>query len=53
MKRAICLEKFEHIPELGRFTIRLNQYSVGTGEITMMKPINKELIKNNFFFNGK
>ena len=33
MSRPICIEKFEQIPELGRFTIRLNQYTIGTGEI--------------------
>lgn len=24
MLRPICVEKFEHVPELGRFTIRSN-----------------------------
>jgi translation elongation factor EF-1alpha len=24
MQRPICIEKFEHVPELGRFTIRSN-----------------------------
>jgi peptide chain release factor subunit 3 len=53
MMRPICIEKFEHVPELGRFTIRINQYTIGSGEILMMKPVNKEIIKNNYFFKGK
>ncbi len=53
MMRPICIEKYEHVPELGRFTIRCNQYTIGSGEILMMKPINKEILKNNYFFKGK
>ena len=53
MLRPICIEKYEHVPELGRFTIRSNQYTIGSGEILMMKPVNKELLKNNYYFKGK
>jgi elongation factor 1-alpha len=53
MLRPICIEKFEHVPELGRFTIRSNQYTIGSGEIVMMKPLNKEILKNNYYFKGK
>jgi hypothetical protein len=38
---------------LGRFTIRSNQYTIGSGEIVMMKPINKEILKNNYYFKGR
>lgn len=51
--RPICIEKFENIPELGRFTIRINQYTIGSGEIVMMKPVNKEILKNNYYFKTK
>jgi translation elongation factor EF-1alpha len=53
MLRPICIEKYEHVPELGRFTIRSNQYTIGSGEIVMLKPVNKELLKNNYYFKGK
>lgn len=50
MKRPICIEKFDKVQELGRFSIRHNQFTIGKGEVEMIKPVNKELLKNNYLF---
>jgi len=38
LERSICLEKFETLPQLGRFTIREEQ-TVGVGKVTAIKPV--------------
>lgn len=48
--RPVCLEKFEDFPELGRFAMRLETYTVGLGKVLKFKPLNKAIIKDNYFF---
>jgi len=49
-KNPICLEKYEDFTELGRFALRKDALTVGVGKVTKFKPINKELLKENYYF---
>lgn len=49
-ERPVCLEKFEDFPELGRFAMRLDTYTVGLGRVLKFKPLNKEILKDNYYF---
>ena len=51
--RPICLEKYSEFADLGRFALRRDTYTVGTGEVLKFKPVNKELLKNNYYFKKK
>ena len=42
-EKPVCLEKFEFMPSLGRFTLRDEGKTVGYGEITAIKPAKKLL----------
>ena len=46
----ICLEKYSEYPDLGRFVLRKEKFTVATGKVLKFKPINKELLKNNYYF---
>ena len=46
----VCLEKFSEFADLGRFAMRKDTYTVGTGKVIKFKPQNKELLKNNYYF---
>jgi len=35
---------------MGKFAMRKDTYTVGTGKVIKFKPINKELLKNNYYF---
>lgn len=37
-KNAVCLEKFDFMPSLGRFTLRDEGKTIGFGEVTKIKP---------------
>ena len=50
MKRPICIEKFENVQELGRFSMRISQHTIAKGEVELIKPLNKDLLKNNYLF---
>lgn len=43
-KRGICLEKYSEFADLGRFAMRKDTYTVGTGEVIKFKPMNKKLL---------
>lgn len=49
-KNPICLEKYSDFTELGRFALRKDASTVGVGQVTKFKPINKELLKDNYYF---
>lgn len=49
-KKPICLEKFQDFQELGKFAMRMQTYTVGIGKVLKFKPINKELLKKNYYF---
>ena len=49
-ERPICLEKFSDFPELGKFAMRYETLTVGIGKVMKFKPINKELMENNYYF---
>ncbi len=49
-KHPICLEKYEEFPDLGRFALRRDTYTLASGKITRFKPYNWELLKNNNYF---
>lgn len=49
-KNPICLEKFSEFTELGRFALRKETMTVAVGEVTKFKPINKNLLKDNYYF---
>ena len=49
----VCLEKFSDYPDLGRFVLRKEKYTVATGKVLKFKPVNKELLKNNYYFKKK
>lgn len=51
-KNPVCLEKYEDFTELGRFALRKDAFTVGVGKVTKFKPINKELLKENYYFKG-
>lgn len=51
--RPVCLEKFEDFEELGRFAMRLDTFTIGLGKVLKFKPINKEILKENYYFNKK
>jgi peptide chain release factor subunit 3 len=44
IERPICLEKYEFMPSLGRFTLRDEGKTIGYGEVTGIKPA-KTLLK--------
>ncbi len=46
----VCLEKFSEFPEMGQFAMRNKTLTVGLGTINKFKPLNKELLKQNYFF---
>lgn len=52
-KNPVCLEKYEDFTELGRFALRKDAFTVGVGKITKFKPINKELLKENYYFKNE
>lgn len=39
IKNSLCLEKFETISQLGRFTIRDEEKTIGYGKVMKIKPI--------------
>ena len=49
-KKPICLEKFKDFADLGRFALRKDTHTVAVGTVTAFKPINKELLKGNYYF---
>ena len=49
-KNPVCLEKYDDFVELGRFALRKDAFTVGIGKVTKFKPINKELLKENYYF---
>lgn len=49
-KKPICLEKFNDFQELGKFAMRMQTYTVAVGKVLKFKPINKELLKKNYYF---
>lgn len=49
-KKPICLEKFKDFADLGRFALRKDTHTVAVGKVTAFKPINKELLKGNYYF---
>lgn len=53
IERPVCLEKFEDFEELGRFAMRLDTYTVGLGKVLKFKPVNKEILKENYYFKKK
>lgn len=48
--RPVCLEKYEDFPELGRFAMRVETYTIGLGRVLKFKPLNKEILKDNYYF---
>jgi len=51
--KPVCLEKYSEFEDLGRFAIRRDTYTVGTGKVLKFRPLNKELMKNNYYFKKK
>lgn len=49
-KNPIYLEKYDDFTELGHFALRKDAFTVGVGKVTKFKPINKELLKDNYYF---
>jgi len=39
LEKSVCLEKFENLPQMGRFTIREGK-TIGVGKVTAIKPLN-------------
>lgn len=52
-EKPICLEKYEDFEELGRFAMRLDTFTIGLGKVIKFKPLNKEILKENYYFNKK
>lgn len=40
--KPICVETFEHVPQLGRFTLRDEGKTIAIGKVTRLKKDNKE-----------
>ena len=49
-EKPICLEKYEDFPDLGRFVMRVETLTVGLGRVLKFKPLNKEILKDNYYF---
>ncbi len=39
LEKSLCVEKFENLPQMGRFTVREGR-TVGVGKVTAVKPLN-------------
>lgn len=50
LKQPICVEKFTHVPQMGRFVMRKESTTIAAGIITRIKVLNEETLKNNNFF---
>ena len=46
-KRPISLEKYDSIPQLGRFTLRFQGKSIALGTVDKYKPADKDLIRES------
>lgn len=52
-RNLLCLEKFEEFEELGRFALRKDTITLGSGIVQKYKPAKPELLKNNYYFGQK
>ena len=50
----ICLEKYDEFPELARFTLRSESWTIAVGKVLKVKPIDtKDLEHTSYFLNKK
>ena len=50
----ICLEKYDEFPELARFTLRSESWTIAVGKVLKVKPIdNKDLDHTSYYLNMK
>lgn len=52
-KNLLCLEKYEEFEDLGRFALRKDTITLGSGTVLKYKPAKPELLKNNSYFGRK
>jgi len=52
-RNLLCLEKYEEFQEMGRFCLRKETITLGSGTIQKYKPAKPELLKNNNYFGRK
>lgn len=52
-KNLLCLEKYEEFEDLGRFALRKDTVTLGSGIVLKFKPAKPELLKNNSYFGRK
>lgn len=50
VKQPICCEKFTDVPQMGRFVMRKESKTVASGTIVRIKLLNKETLKNHYYF---
>ena len=50
----ICLEKYDEFPELARFTLRSESWTIAVGKVLKVKPIdNKDLDHTSYYLHMK
>lgn len=52
-RNLLCLEKYEEFQEMGRFCLRKETITLGSGFVQKYKPAKPELLKNNNYFGRK